>query len=66
MNCFEIVFAAQVEPGFVALGPTHLAVGMNNRVWFHRLAAMDGTIGRGGGALVLERDYTGTVDEVSQ
>lgn len=27
-----------VEPSFVALGPYHLATGMNNRVWFYVLA----------------------------
>lgn len=27
-----------VEPSFVALGPYHLAAGMNNRAWFYSLA----------------------------
>ena len=29
--------AAEVEPSFMALGPYHLALGMNNRAWFYSL-----------------------------
>ena len=29
--------AIEVEPTYVALGPFHLAVGMNNRAWFYVL-----------------------------
>lgn len=27
----------EVEPSFVAVGPDHLAVGMNNRAWFYSI-----------------------------
>jgi len=27
-----------VEPSFIACGPYHVAVGMNNRAWFYFLA----------------------------
>ena len=30
-----IVKSIDVEPSFVACGPYHLAVGMNNRAWFY-------------------------------
>ena len=33
-----ITVPIDVEPSFVALGPYHLATGMNNRVWFYVLA----------------------------
>ena len=29
-----IVIDCPIEPSFLAIGPSHLAVGMNNRVWF--------------------------------
>jgi WD repeat-containing protein 19 len=50
-----------IEPDFVALGPNHVAVGMNNRVWYYQCG------GGGGGdqrALVSEREYVGTVEKV--
>ena len=46
-----------VEPSFVALGGSHVAVGMNNRVWFHRASPDDRK-------LVSEREYLSTVDAV--
>ena len=46
-----------IEPSFVSLGPFHVAVGMNNRVWYYRCdgASRD---------LVNEREYLSTVDSV--
>lgn len=29
--------AVEVEPSFIAAGPYHVAVGMNNRAWFYAL-----------------------------
>ena len=29
--------AVDVEPNFIAVGPYHVAVGMNNRAWFYIL-----------------------------
>lgn len=29
--------AVEVEPNFIAVGPYHVAVGMNNRAWFYAL-----------------------------
>ncbi|XP_031560697.1 WD repeat-containing protein 19-like [Actinia tenebrosa] len=43
-----------VEPTFVALGPYHLAVGMNNRAWFYDLSDK-------GTEQLKDREYLGTV-----
>ncbi|XP_068702093.1 WD repeat-containing protein 19-like [Montipora foliosa] len=46
-----------VEPNFVALGPYHLAVGMNNRAWFYSLAEK-------GSEQLKDREYLGTVNTI--
>lgn len=30
-----VAVAVDVEPNFIAVGPFHVAVGMNNRAWFY-------------------------------
>jgi hypothetical protein len=30
----SMTIAADIEPNFLALGPYHLALGMNNRAWY--------------------------------
>ncbi len=44
-----------LEPGFVAVGPHHVGVGMNNHVWFYKAAAVGDT------SLVSEQEYIGSV-----
>ena len=51
----------KIEPSFLALGPKHLAAGMNNRVCFHKLA---GNGNNSSSAVVSEQEYMGTVLEV--
>ncbi|KAG7395718.1 WD repeat-containing protein 19 [Phytophthora boehmeriae] len=50
-----IRISLSVEPSFVAIGPRHVAVGMNNRVWFYRCD------GSSADALVNEQQYLGRV-----
>ncbi|EFC50007.1 hypothetical protein NAEGRDRAFT_29690, partial [Naegleria gruberi] len=50
-------FSIDIEPSFVALGPEHVAVGMNNRVWYYRVENSSAT-------LISTREYLGTVEKV--
>lgn len=47
----------ETEPAFCGLGPNHLAVGMNNRVWYYQL-------GQRSGQLLSRRDYMGSVQRI--
>ncbi|KAF1335623.1 Wd repeat-containing protein 19, partial [Globisporangium splendens] len=53
-----IHIAVSIEPLFVTIGPRHVAVGMNNRVWYYRC---DGTAND---SLVNEQQYLGRVTAV--
>lgn len=53
-----IHIAVSIEPSFVTIGPRHVAVGMNNRVWYYRC---DGTAND---SLVNEQQYLGRVTSV--
>ncbi|XP_036373153.1 WD repeat-containing protein 19 [Megalops cyprinoides] len=44
----------EVEPNFIAVGPDHVAVGMNNRAWFYAL-------GENGVEKLKDTEYLGTV-----
>ena len=53
----SITVAADIEPSFLALGPYHLALGMNNRAWFYLL-------GETNVDLLRDREYLGTVSDM--
>eukprot|EP00750_Incisomonas_marina_P015809 INCI18667.1.p1 GENE.INCI18667.1~~INCI18667.1.p1 ORF type:complete len:1397 (-),score=234.22 INCI18667.1:122-4312(-) len=53
------ILEVEVEPSFISLGPRHLAVGMNNRVWFYNCAGMKEAYD-----LNNEEEYLGTVTNV--
>ncbi|KAK3532252.1 hypothetical protein QTP86_011841 [Hemibagrus guttatus] len=50
----EVTVAVEVEPNFIAVGPYHLAVGMNNRAWFY-------SMGDRGVERLKDTEYLGTV-----
>mmetsp|Transcript_128986 Transcript_128986/g.223824 ORF Transcript_128986/g.223824 Transcript_128986/m.223824 type:complete len:1375 (+) Transcript_128986:101-4225(+) len=54
----KVVLQTDVEPAFVALGPNHLATGMNNRIWFYSC------VHQGNCHLVNEQEYIGSVESV--
>ncbi|CAF94207.1 unnamed protein product, partial [Tetraodon nigroviridis] len=41
-----VVIEVEVEPTFIALGPYHVAVGMNNRAWFYALNEQEPGVSR--------------------
>ena len=51
--------ALKLEPSLLALGPMHVAAGMNNRVYYHRIANTNGV-----SQTVKEEEYVGIVKEV--
>ncbi|XP_014673105.1 PREDICTED: WD repeat-containing protein 19-like [Priapulus caudatus] len=53
----KTVINIDVEPTFIGLGPYHLAVGMNNRIWFYYLSDS-------GPEHLRDREYLGTVQSV--
>ena len=53
----SITVAADIEPSFLALGPFHLALGMNNRAWFYLM-------GETNVDLLRDREYLGTVQDM--
>jgi len=55
----KVIVQTDVEPSFVALGPNHLATGMNNRVWFYSCKQNEPS------RLVNEHEYIGSVESVS-
>ncbi|XP_030643578.1 WD repeat-containing protein 19 [Chanos chanos] len=49
-----VAVVVEVEPNFIAVGPYHVAVGMNNRAWFY-------AIGENGVEHLKDTEYLGTV-----
>ncbi len=46
-----------IEPSFMAVGPYHLAVGMNNRVWICSFSDQ-------GPSAFRDKEYLGTIDQI--
>jgi len=50
-----------IEPGFLGLGPRHVAVGMNNRIMYHMWRDEALELIEGENPLVCKREYFGTI-----
>lgn len=55
-----IDITVKLEPSLLALGANHLAAGMNNRVYYHRLAEGSSDVSQP----INEQEYVGVVKEV--
>lgn len=63
MKLQPIAISLEIEPSFIAVGPYHLAAGMNNRVWFYDLTKSQP--GADDAPLKLkDRQYLGAVTSV--
>lgn len=52
----------EIEPSFLGIGPYHLAVGMNNRIWYYKINVSDPT--KLSTSLLSDREYLGSVKNV--
>lgn len=52
----------EMEPSFLGVGPYHLAVGMNNRIWYYKINMSDPT--KLSASLFGDREYLGNVKNV--
>ena len=52
----SMTIVADIEPTFLALGPYHLALGMNNRAWFYLLG--DASV-----EFLKDKEYLGSVQD---
>lgn len=57
-----LIVRIEIEPSKIAIGPFHLAVAMNNKIWFYSLTGADEDLL--GSTLIGEREYVGIVKEV--
>jgi len=51
-----------MEPSFLSIGPFHLAVGMNNRIWYYKISMSDST--KLSALLLDDREYLGSIKNV--
>ncbi|XP_022173523.1 WD repeat-containing protein 19 isoform X2 [Myzus persicae] len=57
-----VSITTEMEPSFLSVGPHHLAVGLNNRIWYYKINIIDPT--KLSTSLLGDREYLGTVKNV--
>lgn len=57
-----VSITTEMEPSFLGIGPFHLAVGMNNRIWYYKINTSD--ISKLSTALLGDREYLGSIKSV--
>lgn len=57
-----VSITTEMEPSFLGIGPNHLAVGMNNRIWFYKINASD--MSQLSTLLLGDREYLGSIKNV--
>jgi WD repeat-containing protein 19 len=57
-----VSITTEMEPSFLGLGPNHLAVGMNNRIWFYKINSSDST--KLSMSLLGDQEYLGSIKNV--
>lgn len=51
-----------MEPSFLGIGPYHLAVGMNNRIWYYKINSSDLT--ELSTSFLGDREYLGSIKNI--
>lgn len=57
-----VTVTTEMEPSFLGIGPNHLAVGMNNRVWYYKINTSNST--EISTSLLGDREYLGSVKNI--
>lgn len=57
-----VSITTEMEPSFLGIGPYHLAVGMNNRIWYYKINSSDST--KLSTSFISDREYLGNVKNV--
>lgn len=52
----------EMEPSFLGIGPYHLAVGMNNRIWYYKISMSDSSELLA--SLLGDREYLDNIKDV--
>lgn len=57
-----VSITTEMEPSFLGIGPYHLAVGMNNRVWYYKINTSDST--KLSTTLLGDKEYLGSIKNI--